>query len=549
MTFACLNRPLACALAFALSFAAGPAAALDSAFGCSGLEDDRDLPVMEGHKGMFFRIKQDIAMQTRFSDTAVEELAQLSEALAARGTTLVLAMVPTKAVTMPDLLPEQARILGFHFEAAVEVQRDVNNRLQQAGVMAVDLQTALFHTGTDPFPFFETDTHWNAYGSQKAARAIARAMAQDPRYPQMPKTRYETLDKGEVSSFSGMRRIIQRNCQLKVPEAITTQYETVPYQGAPAASPSAGDGILDIQIAAPAEAPLDIGLGDLGLAPEQNDAPLDIGLDAPLDLGLEEAPLDIGLETEPMDIGLDSAPLDIGLDDGALDIGLDDGGALDIGLGDAVSATPQPLGPAAKYEPGNLQVAVVGTSFADLAAANFPGFLAQYSSLEVVNYAITGGGKYSAVTSFLTSEDFQSAPPAFLVWESPIYLNPALNGDQPMRELIAAASGTCTTPLTLTPSEDGTGMTAVLPREAGPGTTLYLDSARNGVREVSFRFTAEDGRTRTKSIQRGSRMRLNGQFYMPLTGLWSDGAHSVTVSTPAGFGASPRLFTCSQMSS
>lgn len=118
-----------------------------------------------------------------------------------------------------------------------------------------------------------------------------------------------------------------------------------------------------------------------------------------------------------------------------------------------------------------------------------------------------------------------------------------------MRELIAAASGTCTNPLALKPSEDGTGLTAVLPREAGPDTTIYLDSAKNGVREVSFVFTAEDGRTRTKSVQRGSRMRLNGQFYMPLTGLWSDGAHSVTVSTPAGFGASPRLFTCSQMSS
>lgn len=414
MTSLGINGLRATACAFGLSLLATPAAALDSAFGCYGLEEDRDLAVIEGHDGMFFRIKQDIAMQTRFSDTAVDELAQLSEALAARGTTLVLAMVPTKAVTMPHLLSEKARILGFHFEAAVAVQRDVNIRLQEAGVVAVDLQSALFHTGNDPFPFFETDTHWNAYGSQKAAQAIAQAISADPRYRDMAKTRYETMDRGPVSSFSGMRRIIQRNCQLKVPEAITTQYETVPYQGAVAAPSSPAGGGLKIGLGDSAGAPLDIGLGDLGLGPEQNDAPLDIGLDAPLDLGLEEAPLDIGLDTAPLDIGLDapavdigldSAPMDIGLGDGALDIGLGDG-ALDIGLGGTDTAAPQALGPAATYAPGNLQVAVVGTSFADLAAANFPGFLAQYTSLEVVNYAITGGGKYSAVTSYLTSDDF-----------------------------------------------------------------------------------------------------------------------------------------------
>ena len=430
---------------------------------------------------MFFRVTQDIAMQGRYSDAVVAELATLAEALQVRGTRLMLAPVPGKSLTMPHLLPQKAAELGFDFDTALAVYRDIHARLSSAGVTTVDLQPALASTDAATPPFFGADTHWNSVGAKRAAEAIAEVLRSDPRYGDMPQTRHQSVAKGTVAIPSGMRRIIQQHCKDKVPEAVTTQYETKRVQDVVADS-------------------IEIGLGE---------PPLDIGLDdAPLDIGLEEAPLDIGLGDAPLDIGLSSGP---------------------AARADAATALP---------------VALVGTSFSDMAAVNFPGFLAQHSDLEVVNYAITGGGQFTAISSYLTSEDFQSAPPAFLVWELPIYLNIAQGSDQPMRELIAAARGNCRETLEVETTADGNSLKADLPAEFGAYTTLFVDTGSAAVREVAFRFTSATGRTRTKSILRSERARLNGRFYMPLSGLPSSSITSVEISSPSPFGDAPRLFAC-----
>ncbi|RVT82576.1 hypothetical protein DXV76_15135 [Rhodobacteraceae bacterium CCMM004] len=453
--------------ALALAVLAAPAAAEDSAFGCVGLDQDADLPVIEGRDGMFFRVTQDIWMQRRYSDGAVAEMADLSAALAARGTTLILALVPTKAATMPHLLPERAAWMGFDVDTAVAVQRDIHDRLNAAGVATVDLQAALFTEPGAPHPFFRADTHWNAVGAERAAEALAAEIRAHPSYDGLPKTAFETVAMGPATVFSAMRRIVQKRCRQTIPEPVTTRYETR----------------ID---AAPA-----------------------IGA---LDIGLDDAPLDIGLE---------DAPLDIGLDDGA-------DGALDI------------FGAEAE----RLPIALVGTSFSDLPEVNFPGFLAQHAGVEVINYAITGGGQYSAIASYLTSDDFQTAPPSFLIWESPIYLNPTNDGDQPLRELIAAAGGTCTVPVDVVVGEGNRTLRADLPTTLGPESTLFLDTGSRSSREVSFRFVSAEGRTRTRVVRRGERMRLNGRFYMPAGGLWSGGAAAVEITGRLPFGAEPRLFTC-----
>ena len=487
---------------------AAPASAEESAYGCVGLHQDRTLETIEGRDGMFFRVAQDIMMQRRYSDRAVDAMGALSAALETRGTRLVVALVPTKAVVVPHLLPEKAEAFGFDFDTAVFVQRNIQHRLEAAGVTTVDLWPAMHGADKTAVPFFGTDTHWNAHGAELAASAIAQKISADPFYDALPKTQFSTTAVGPVSIISSMRRIIQMRCRQSVPEATTTLYETA--------------------VAQPLGA-IDIGLGD---------GSLDIGLgDAPLDIGLGDAPLDIGLGDAQVDIGLDDAPVDIGLGDAPLDIGLGDA-PLDIGLGDAPAV-------ATTRSPGQgLPIALVGTSFSDIPEVNFPGFLAQHSSLETVNYAITGGGLYSAITSYLTSDDFQSNPPAFLVWEAPVYLNPMNDGDQPMRELVAAASGTCRQPVALQPGADGQSWIAALPQGLSHAETLFLDTGSRATREVAFRFTAPSGRTRTKSILRGDRARLNGRFYMPLSGLWSEGAATVEITATTPFGASPRLFTC-----
>lgn len=196
-------------------------------------------------------------------------------------------------------------------------------------------------------------------------------------------------------------------------------------------------------------------------------------------------------------------------------------------------------------EEDSIQVALLGTSFSDSPINNFPGFLAQHSDLEVVNYAITGGNQFGAMTSYLTSQEFAESRPTFLVWENPIYNNLAQFGDQPMRELVAAASGTCVEPLKTSVSEDGMSLTADLTQMSTDGDyTLMIDTDGSPALNVDFTFSGPDGALRTKSVQRGKRLRQTGRFFMPMTGLWPDGADAITVSLSERLGNAPELFLC-----
>ncbi|WP_052700968.1 alginate O-acetyltransferase AlgX-related protein [Loktanella sp. S4079] len=195
------------------------------------------------------------------------------------------------------------------------------------------------------------------------------------------------------------------------------------------------------------------------------------------------------------------------------------------------------------------QVALLGTSFSDNEVNNFDGFLAEYSNLEVVNYALTGGNQFGAMTSYLTSTEFQETRPRFLVWENPVYTNLAQYGDQPMRELIAAAGQTCTVPLEGQMDEDNQVISIDLTSyDLGPDDTIFLDIHRLAGTSANFLFHSNDGLKRNKTIERGERLSRTGRFYMPLSGLWADGAASVDISTSGPFSTQPSVFACTTQS-
>ena len=85
----------------------------DSAFGCKRLESNPTLPSVEGKDGFFFRIFADLRMQHPFTEEVTTLMGQLSDALKAHGTTLMYVPIPTKSVTLPTFLPEEAALFGF----------------------------------------------------------------------------------------------------------------------------------------------------------------------------------------------------------------------------------------------------------------------------------------------------------------------------------------------------------------------------------------------------------------------------------------------------
>ncbi len=179
----------------------------------------------------------------------------------------------------------------------------------------------------------------------------------------------------------------------------------------------------------------------------------------------------------------------------------EEAGALDI-FADSGTAMPAVL---------------VGTSFSDSSINNFVGFLSEYTGLDIVNYAITGGNQFGAMTSYLTSDEFRDARPRFLIWENPIYNNLAQYGSAPLEELIAAAGTSCTQSLVATKVDDYTVSASLAGIKVNPDDTIFADFGAEGARTASFELLTTDGITRKSKIERGERLRGTGNFYLGLS--------------------------------
>lgn len=213
-----------------------------------------------------------------------------------------------------------------------------------------------------------------------------------------------------------------------------------------------------------------------------------------------------------------------------------------------VALTTKTIDPAAKVDifADTLapQIVLVGTSFSDAPLANFAGYLAQSARLEVLNYAVTGGNQYGAITSYLISRDFAQQRPRFLIWENPIYNNLAQFGPDPMEELIAAASDRCTTVLatkqadTFTLTADLTGL------NLQASDTILADLGSDGGRRADFQLQTTSGILRHAHIQRSDRMRASGRFFQSLGTLWHPDLNTLSVTFDQPVSADTQVSLC-----
>lgn len=421
------RRIITGAIAVALIATAAPALAA-SAFGCRNLEQNPTLPSVEGKDGFFFRVFADLRMQHPMTDEVTAMMGKLAATLKANGTTLIYTPIPTKSVTLPAYLPDEAKLFGFDTAVATKVYEDQIQRLTDSGVIAVDLLSKLRTDDGEHAPFFRSDFHWTATGARQAAEAVGGLIKSLPAYADVTPVQYETRPIGNELAVSGMRRTLQAFCAKSLPPVVSDAYETVEVASA--------------------------------------DASLDIFGSAS---------------------GADAGPAD--------------------------------------------EVALVGTSFSDAQVPNFSGFLAQYASLPVANMAITGGNQFGAITSYLTSREFQAARPKFLVWENPIYNNLAQYGTAPLVELVAAARNDCTavTGKTQVIADKGILQADLSTATLGEQQVLLADAGDDGSRDVIVDFSAKDGRVFRREIHRGDRFRATGRFFIPLESLDTLDLSSVSI--------------------
>ena len=194
---------------------------------------------------------------------------------------------------------------------------------------------------------------------------------------------------------------------------------------------------------------------------------------------------------------------------------------------------------------GSGQIAVIGTEVDGEPAANLAGFVAKATGLDAVQYAVTGGGPFAAISSYLTSGLFQESRPTYLVWTNPVENNLAQFGDQPFAELIAAAGDNCRVPLALLLNPQTNSVVADLTTlDAGQSYTLMVDADGAEATTATFDFTSASGLTLGKSVRRSKDQVKTGRFFMPMTGLWPEGAQSVEIKLDVPPGSNIRVTAC-----
>jgi alginate biosynthesis protein AlgX len=177
-------------------------------------------------------------------------------------------------------------------------------------------------------------------------------------------------------------------------------------------------------------------------------------------------------------------------------------------------------------------IALAGTSFSDVEAFNFAGYLSEFTQLDVANYAVSGGNQFVSIANYLTSPGFEEAPPKVIIWENPVYNNFGEFGDAPIDELMAAASGACEpgigTNLRISETRTGISATAVLARLSGGPIYLKFDAGSPSVRTATFRFNYRNGTVLPQTVKRPDRFKSNGRFYAR-----ADSAGLISISVDA----------------
>ncbi len=404
------------------------AAQAQSAFGCRNLETHAALPAVEGADGTFFSILPEMQSHHALTEETIARIVALSNALEARGTTLLLLPVPTRAQVLAHLLPPMARHVGYDADISTTVHQEMIRRMKRAGLNVADVRQPLRQAAlAGEQVFFQTDMRPTPAGARVMGQVIAQVLAELPGTRNLPRGTFSSEDVGEVTLSSAMRAQLQLGCQDALPQVRAGMQRTV--------------GSISVN-----------NVSILGL------------------------------------------------------------------IGTEVSATTE---------------------------LNLAGYISEYSGLRSGSYGVPGGGAYAAMSSFLTAREFETQAPTVLVWEFPVSAPFGLQGDQPLRELTAAAAGRCTQTLPLLTGDNSSRLTAALtglPNDRP--VTLALDTDGVAVSQALFHFTGADGKTRTRGIWRHPGQVLTGRFFLPLSGLQASGLDRVEIELPAAFGPQPRLRAC-----
>ena len=194
--------------------------------------------IVPGKDGWYFRTQTDLRSDFKFDERALAGFKGISDALKAKGVTLVVAFIPPKGLVIPEAIPaDLAQKLNFDPVTALASYKESIEQMREAGVNAV---------GVDSFdpakPFFlKADQHWSQAGTDQMAREVAAFVKDLPVYKELPKQKFQTVIKGNYEYAGKYNIALSKLCNVDLPHEMDPEAVTSPVVATPSEDALFGD--------------------------------------------------------------------------------------------------------------------------------------------------------------------------------------------------------------------------------------------------------------------------------------------------------------------
>lgn len=181
--------------------------------------------LVPGAEGWVFRTQNDMQSDFTPPPQTMGWYKELAGALKAKGTDLVVFLIPTRGMAaakfVPATLPQ-----GVTFDPkrmADEYAKAIKG-FQDIGITA----TGFDPSAIKPEYFQKSDHHWSVAGARAAAEAVAAAVKALPSYAAIEKQVFETRDEGSYAYDPSFNRALEDLCGIKLPKLVDKKVTTVP---------------------------------------------------------------------------------------------------------------------------------------------------------------------------------------------------------------------------------------------------------------------------------------------------------------------------------
>lgn len=177
-------------------------------------------------------------------------------------------------------------------------------------------------------------------------------------------------------------------------------------------------------------------------------------------------------------------------------------------------------------ETASIPVALLGTSFSGLDDFNFLPFLEENSKLEIANFAISGGGMFTSLISYLSSPFFHENIPPVMIWETQSIYDFNAGVEYGFRQAIPAVEGPCPDDRTIarntveiTEREQNYTLLENLEKFGVKGSDyyLYIYADNLGFKQFTLEMEYDDQDGEWFPVDRSDRYNNKGYYYIELS--------------------------------